>query len=56
MLGKIEAVRGRGGQRMGLLDGIINLTDMSLSNLWELVTDRKHDVLQSLRLQRVRHD
>ena len=36
MLGKIEGRRRRGWQRMSWLDGIINLMDMCLSNLWEL--------------------
>ena len=38
------------------LDDIINLIDMSLSKLQELVMDRKGGVLQSMGLQRVRHD
>ena len=39
MLGKTEDRRRRGQQRMRLLDGIMDLMDMSLSKLWKVVKD-----------------
>ena len=41
MLGKIEGRRRRGQQRIGWLDGIIDLMHMGLGGLWELVVDRE---------------
>ena len=41
MLGKIEAKRRRGRQRMRRLDGITDSMNVSLSKFWGMVKDRE---------------
>ena len=56
MLGNIVSRRRRGQQRMRWLDGITYLMDMSLSNSGSWWWTGKLGVLQSMGLQRLRHD
>ena len=56
MLGKIEGRRKRGRQRMKWLDSITESMDMNLNKPQETVKDREPGVLQSMGLQRFRHN
>ena len=57
LLGKIEGRRRRGRQRMRWLDSITGSTDMSLSNLQEIVKNREAwQFVGSMGLQRVGHN
>ena len=55
MLGKMEAKRRRGRQRMRWVDSITNPTHVNLRKLWEAVKERSLECCFTV-LQRVRHD
>ena len=55
-LGKIEGRRRRGQQRTRWSDGITDSTDMNLRKLQKMVKTGQPDMLQSVGLQRIRHD
>ena len=56
MLGMTEGRRRRGRLRLRWLDGITDLRDVSLSELWEMVMDREawHAVIHGIAKSRTR--
>ena len=56
MLGKIEGRRRRGWQRIRWLNGITDSLDLNLSKLQEIARTGKPGMLQSMGLQRVKHN